>query len=113
MRRLLPALLAALSITWTGTAAAVPAELEYVALGDSAAAGPLIPDQDLMHLGCLRSTRDWPSVLAARLGATTFRDVTCSAATTEHLAESQLTFTGPQAPQLDALTLTTDLVTLT
>ncbi|MFI9813704.1 SGNH/GDSL hydrolase family protein [Saccharothrix variisporea] len=107
-----------MSITWAGTAAAAPAELgnaelEYVALGDSAAAGPLIPNQELMDLGCLRSTRNWPSVLAARLGATTFRDVSCSGATTEHLTTSQLTFTGPQPPQLDALTPTTDLVTLT
>ncbi|MEU7525708.1 SGNH/GDSL hydrolase family protein [Saccharothrix sp. NPDC042600] len=114
MRRLLPVLLAALSITWTGTAAAAaPAELEYVALGDSAAAGPLIPAQELMDLGCLRSTRNWPSVLAARVGATTFRDVSCSGATTDHLATSQSTFTGPQPPQLDALTPTTDLVTIT
>jgi lysophospholipase L1-like esterase len=115
MRRLLPVLLAALTITaiTTGTASAAPRFTEYVALGDSAAAGPLIPDQDVLHLGCLRSTRNWPSVLAASLGTATFRDVTCSAAVADDFEGSQTTFLGPVPPQFDALTPTTDLVSLT
>ncbi|MCS7476435.1 SGNH/GDSL hydrolase family protein [Umezawaea endophytica] len=114
MRRLLPVLLAALSITAvTGTASAAPAFTEYVALGDSAAAGPLIPDQDVLNLGCLRSSRNWPSVLAGRLGVATFRDVTCSAAVADDFEGSQTTFLGAVPPQFDALTPTTDLVSLT
>jgi lysophospholipase L1-like esterase len=114
MRRLLPVLLAALSITaMTGTASAAQRFTEYVALGDSAAAGPLIPDQDVLHLGCLRSTRNWPSVLAAALGVEEFRDVTCSAAVADDFEGSQTTFLGPVPPQFDALTPTTDLVSLT
>lgn len=45
--------------------AAAPAEasgrIRYVALGDSSAAGPLIPDQ--IDATCLRSDRNWPHVL--------------------------------------------------
>ncbi|WP_238412110.1 SGNH/GDSL hydrolase family protein [Saccharothrix deserti] len=123
MRRLLPALLAALSITWTTTwttpwtttATAEPTAepiTEYVALGDSAAAGPLIPVQDETAPGCLRSSRNWPSVLASAIGAR-LTDVTCSGAVTDDLAGSQSTLSGPQPPQLDALGESTDLVTLT
>ena len=32
----------------------------YVALGDSFTAGPLIPNQSLSPLGCLRSDQDYP-----------------------------------------------------
>ncbi len=114
MRRLLPALLAALSITWTATSGAATAEpdVEYVALGDSAAAGPLIPQQDPEAPGCLRSTRNWPSVLAERIGAR-LTDVTCSGAVTDDLAGRQSTTSGTQSPQADALSPSTDLVTLT
>ncbi|MEU4444603.1 SGNH/GDSL hydrolase family protein [Actinosynnema sp. NPDC050801] len=120
MRRLLPALLAVLSITWTtGAATAEPTPestaepgAEYVALGDSAAAGPLIPEQDMSAPGCLRSTRNWPSVLAERIGAR-LTDVTCSGAVTDDLGGPQSTADGTQEPQLDALSPSTDLVTLT
>ncbi|MFF3270598.1 SGNH/GDSL hydrolase family protein [Streptomyces chrestomyceticus] len=78
----------------------------YVALGDSSAAGPLIPVQT--HLPCLRSNRNWPAVAAARLGAD-LTDVTCSGATTKDLAGRQLVLV---PPQLDALRRDTDLVTL-
>jgi lysophospholipase L1-like esterase len=89
--------------------AAPPAVAEtqrYVALGDSSAAGPLIPTE-IDHT-CLRSNRNWPHVLATRLGAT-LTDVTCSGATTAHLAGRQF---GTVAPQFDALRRDTDLVTL-
>ncbi|MCC8244808.1 SGNH/GDSL hydrolase family protein [Saccharothrix luteola] len=113
MRRLLPALLAALSITWTTGAAVAEPDYEYVALGDSSAAGPLIPQQDPTAPGCLRSTRNWPSVLAARIGAR-LTDVTCSGAVTDDLAGSQATVDGEQqAPQANALSPSTDLVTVT
>ncbi|WP_328457211.1 SGNH/GDSL hydrolase family protein [Amycolatopsis sp. NBC_00438] len=90
--------------------AAAPAEaggrIRYVALGDSSAAGPLIPDQ--IDTTCLRSDRNWPHVLATRLGAA-LTDVTCSGATTADLTGRQA---GIVAPQFDALRRDTDLVTL-
>ncbi|PSL56526.1 lysophospholipase L1-like esterase [Saccharothrix carnea] len=112
MRRLLPALLAALSITWTTGAATAEPDVEYVALGDSAAAGPLIPQQDPEDPGCLRSTRNWPAVLAKRIGAQLV-DMTCSGAVTENLVTPQETIKDAHEPQADALSPETDLVTLT
>ena len=85
----------------------------YVAMGDSAAAAPLVPPQ-AQPAGCLRSTNDYPSVLARHLEAAAFTDVTCSGARTEHLASrSQSTRTGDVPPQLDAVTADTQLVTVT
>lgn len=82
--------------------------LDYVALGDSAAAGPLIPGPD-PNLACLRSTRNYPRVAAEALGAR-LTDATCSGA---EIAD----FTGRQhgflPPQFDALSAATDLVTVT
>ncbi|MGI5129295.1 SGNH/GDSL hydrolase family protein [Pseudonocardia sp. CA-107938] len=88
-----------------GAAAEEP--LHYVALGDSSAAGPLIPNQD-PNLACLRSDRNFPQVVADRLGAR-LTDVTCSGATTDDLAGRRFGFI---PPQFDALTPDTDLVTL-
>ncbi|MEU0498421.1 SGNH/GDSL hydrolase family protein [Mycobacterium sp. NPDC006124] len=85
----------------------------YVAMGDSAAAAPLVPDQ-APPVGCLKSTNDYPSVLARRIGAASFADVTCSGARTEDLvSRSQPTRTGPVPPQLAAVTADTQLVTVT
>jgi lysophospholipase L1-like esterase len=82
--------------------------LEYVALGDSAAAGPLIPTQDI-NLLCLRSHRNYPAVVAQELGAE-LTDVTCSGATTDDFSRRRL---GLVAPQFDALKSSTDLVSIT
>lgn len=100
--------LAVLTMLVAGTTAAQADTLEYVALGDSAAAGPLIPSQD-PDLWCLRSNRDYPRVAAKALGAT-LTDVTCSGATTDDLAGRRF---GLLAPQLDAVRPTTDLVSVT
>ena len=82
-------------------------------MGDSAAAAPLVPDQ-AEPVGCLKSTNDYPSVLARRIGAASFADVTCSGARTEDLvSRSQPTRSGPVPPQLDAVTADTQLVTVT
>jgi lysophospholipase L1-like esterase len=100
--------MASVSALGGSTAAAAGDEtLTYVALGDSSAAGPLIPSQDPQLL-CLRSDHNFPQVVAARLGAT-LTDVTCSGATTADLAGKRF---GIIAPQFDALTPDTDLVTL-
>ena len=126
--RPLSALLGA-ALTLPGVAAAVPAVAddgetapagvrpytEYVALGDSFSAGPLVPQQRPDVLGCLRSTNNYPAFLATYLTSVrSFIDVTCSGAETTDMRRRQSTIVpGPSpAPQLDALAPTTDLVTL-
>jgi len=87
---------------------------EYVALGDSYSAGPLIPQQRPDSIACVKSTNNYPAFLATYLAMPVYTDVTCSGAETSDMRERQDTIVpGPApAPQLDALTPTTDLVTL-
>jgi lysophospholipase L1-like esterase len=113
MRRLgvlVPLLLtAALLAVLPGPASARPRP-DYVALGDSySAASGVLPVDLSAFPGCLRSTRNYPHVIARRTGAR-LTDVTCGAATTAHFSQSQ--YPGV-APQLDALSASTDLVTMT
>ncbi len=84
----------------------------YVALGDSFVAGPLVPDHTGSPAGCLRSTGNYPSVMAEDLAVDEFIDVSCSGATTEDMFNPQKTTLGTNAPQLDALNEETTLVTL-
>ncbi|GAB08217.1 putative esterase [Gordonia araii NBRC 100433] len=86
---------------------------EYVALGDSAAAGPLIEPQDRSSPGCLRAERNYPAVIAQRVGAR-LRDATCSSARSENVyATPQRTVAGVVPVQASALSARTRLVTLT
>ncbi|RLP94754.1 SGNH/GDSL hydrolase family protein [Micromonospora sp. BL4] len=90
--------------------AAVPAG-RYVALGDSYTAGPLIPTQ--VDLNCLRSNRNYPSLVTASAGSSSFADVSCSGATTDDIlygGSGQLGIAVP--PQLNAVTSNTALVTV-
>jgi lysophospholipase L1-like esterase len=96
----------------TRAAARSSDNVRYVALGDSAAAGPLILPPDLRQPGCLRTTRNWPTLTARTLGVAEFTDATCSSARTTDLAGSQSTPLGPVPPQLDALDADTTLVTV-
>ena len=91
-----------------GSQAATP--LKYVALGDSysAASGVLPPDPEAAPQ-CLRSTNNYPHVIAAKTKAA-LTDVTCGAADTSDYFTSQ--YQGVP-PQLDALTKSTQLVTMT
>ncbi|HVK23674.1 MAG TPA: SGNH/GDSL hydrolase family protein [Actinokineospora sp.] len=82
--------------------------LNYVALGDSFAAGPLIPWQD-SNLACLRSTNNYPTVAAKALGAS-LTDVSCSGAKVSDFSGRQFGFL---APQYDVLSADVDLVSLT
>ncbi|MFG3097675.1 SGNH/GDSL hydrolase family protein [Streptomyces sp. NPDC048202] len=79
---------------------------EYVALGDSYTSGPLIPAQ--VDANCARSNRNYPSLVAAGRQVGTFKDVSCSGATTAEMWRAQ----GTNAPQLDAVNRGTDLVTV-
>lgn len=91
------------------TAHATPATLDYVALGDSYSAGSGVLPVDPTNLLCLRSTANYPHVIADATGAR-LKDVTCGAAQTADFSQAQ--YPGV-APQLDALGTGTDLVTLT
>ena len=86
----------------------------YVALGDSFTAAPGIPETDGSD-GCLRSSRNYPSLVAERLEDdvdVALADRSCSGADTSSLAGQQAIGREPQPPQLDALDRDTDLVTL-
>ncbi|MFJ2738427.1 SGNH/GDSL hydrolase family protein [Streptomyces sp. NPDC087440] len=98
----------ALGLT-VATPATASEPLDYVALGDSYSAGSGVLPVDPSNLLCLRSTRNYPHVLAARTGAH-LKDVTCGGAQTKDFSQSQHPGT---APQLNALSAATDLVTLT
>ena len=77
----------------------------YVALGDSFTSGPDVPTQldaatsPSAPASCMRSSRNYPSLVARALGLT-LRDMSCSGATTKDLTSPQ----GPGIPaQLTAL----------
>lgn len=110
LRRLLASLTVALGLVGTASAAQAEEPLNYVALGDSysAASGVWPPDPSAPPL-CLRSSRNYPHVVAARTGARLV-DVTCGAAETRHFTAAQ--YPGV-APQLAAVGADTDLVTMT
>ncbi|MEU3465394.1 SGNH/GDSL hydrolase family protein [Streptomyces sp. NPDC006733] len=83
--------------------------LEYVALGDSFAAAPLVPQPDPANLACLRSLSNYPHVAARALGAR-LTDVSCSGAKVTDFGGRQF---GLVPPQYQALSETTDVVSLT
>jgi len=92
--------------------AASAASGRYVALGDSYTAGPLIPNQSLSPLGCLRSDHNYPHLVQPGLTTATFTDISCSGAKTDDMFAAQSTEIGTNPPQLDALTSDTRVVTL-
>lgn len=91
--------------------AGASAQERWVGLGDSFAAGPLIPNQTLTPLGCLRSTRNFARLAAASTGRTLV-DVSCSGARTTHMTQSQSTDIGTNPPQFNALDADTDVVSV-
>ncbi|MGW7524098.1 SGNH/GDSL hydrolase family protein [Streptomyces sp. NPDC054783] len=103
------ALAGTLALGLTAAPAHATAPLNYAALGDSYSAASGVLPVDTSNLICLRSTADYPHVIAARTGAG-LTDVTCGAAQAKHFTESQYPGVAPQA---DAVTADTDLVTLT
>jgi hypothetical protein len=83
----------------------------YVALGDSYAAGPVIPNQ-IAPLGCLKSDHNYAHLAAPTIGLP-LKDATCSGATTADMTESQSTELGSVPPQFDSLSSETTRVSLT
>jgi lysophospholipase L1-like esterase len=84
---------------------------EYVALGDSFAAGPVIPIQ-MPPFGCLKSSNNYGQLAALQLQVP-IKDATCSGAKTNHMTTAQGVTPGPNPPQFDRLSTATTLVTLT
>ena len=83
----------------------------YVALGDSATSGPLIPTPTGL-LGCGRSDHNYPHLTAAALGLE-LTDVSCGGAAARHMTQAQsVEFDGVNPPQFDALRTDTDLVSV-
>jgi hypothetical protein len=117
VRRILACLTVTAAVAASTVAATAPTAtasgtdpLRYVALGDSySAASGVLPLDPAAPPQCLRSTRNYPHVIAGKTGAT-LTDVTCGAAQTQDYASSQ---SPGVAPQLDALRRNTQLVTMT
>jgi lysophospholipase L1-like esterase len=84
----------------------------YTSLGDSYASGPLIPNQSLSPLGCLRSDHNYAHLTAGQLGLT-LSDASCSGATTVDMTQAQNVTPGPNPPQFNALTPSTQIVSVT
>ena len=105
------ALLSLLLLAFAATAAGA-ASGRYVALGDSYTAGPLIPNQSLNPLGCLRSDHNYPHLVQPGLTTAALADASCSGATTDDMFNGQSTSAGTNPPQLNALTADTRAVTL-
>jgi lysophospholipase L1-like esterase len=105
------AVLAAGSAT---SAAALPARPgPMVALGDSYTAGALLPsDLAARPLGCLRSTKAYPALVAAALGAP-LTDAACASAGVSDMTAAQRSGIGTNPPQLSALAPDDSLVVLT
>ena len=91
-------------------AASAGAAPSYVALGDSYAAGPLIPLQ-IQPYGCLKSDHNYAHLAAPKLGLA-LRDPSCSGAETEDMTQSQGVSPGPNPPQFDSLDADTSVVSL-
>jgi lysophospholipase L1-like esterase len=95
-----------LSVGAAGASAA-----NWAGLGDSYAAGPLIPNQQLSPLGCLRSDHNFAHLAAAALGRS-LADASCSGAKTDDMTAPQDVTPGQNPPQFNALTTDTQIVTL-
>jgi lysophospholipase L1-like esterase len=90
------------------------AGLNYVAMGDSYSAGlGITPLSDNSVAGCAQSADNYPHQVAAALGMK-LTDVTCSGATTANVIQTpQVMQSGTAAPQIDALSAATNVVTIT
>jgi hypothetical protein len=102
----LVSLAGALSVGTAGASAA-----NWAGLGDSYAAGPLIPNQQLSPLGCLRSDHNFAHLAAAALGRS-LADASCSGAKTDDMTAPQDVTAGQNPPQFNALTTDTQIATL-
>jgi lysophospholipase L1-like esterase len=102
-----------LGITTMTAGATVPGGT-FVALGDSYAAGNLIPASPVgSPPGCLRSTHNYSGDVQVVIHASHYVDAACSDATTAGMTRPQHTIAGTNRPQFDALAPRDSLVTIT
>ena len=86
----------------------------FVALGDSFAAGDLIPSSPSgTPAGCLRSSHNYSADSAAVLGMTRYVNAACTGATTADLTRPESVPLGTNPPQLSFLAPDDSVVTLT
>src|SRR6476469_9670319 len=111
-RQMLWLLLSALvALALFAVAAAGARAANYVALGDSYAAGPLIPNP-VLPLGCLKTDHNYPHLAAPSIGP--LQDPSCSGAKTVDMTSPQnVDPDGPNPPQFNALAASTQVVSLT
>src|SRR3954467_10187272 len=98
VQRLAACVLAALAFVLLGapSSRAATASLRYVALGDSySAASGVLPPDPAAPPSCLRSTSNYPHVIAATTGAQ-LTDVTCGGAETADFFTAQYSGVAPQ-----------------
>ena len=93
------------------TARAAPTPTGWAALGDSYTSGPLIPNQTVDPLGCLRSDHNYPHLAAVALGYS-LSDISCSGAKVANLTQPQSTDLGTNPPQLSVVNTGDRVVTL-
>jgi len=112
-RRLLRTLvLAVAALAFLAAAAAGARAANYVSLGDSYTAGPLIPNP-VLPLGCLKSDHNYPHLAAPSIGLP-LRDPSCSGAKTDHMTQPQnVDPDGPNPPQFNSLDASTTVVSVT
>ncbi len=114
--------LLALSVLLTAGAAALASSyvdsepsdadrVKYVALGDSYTSAPYVPPQTPGD-PCLQSGANYPHLLAEDLPELALTDVSCGGATTTNMIEPQVLGANRLAPQFDALSADTELVTI-
>lgn len=105
-------LLTVLGLVAVALCAAVPASagaVNYVSLGDSYTSGPgILPYAPTAPAACGQSEKNYPHLVAAALGLS-LKDVSCGGAKTEDEKVSQLE---GQPPQFEALSASTEVVTL-
>lgn len=115
----LPALVLALGLTSASLSACGPGDdnddpidpvRKYAALGDSYTAAPGIGSSNGDD-GCLRSTNNYPHLVAARLDLA-LNDVSCSGATSEAVEGEQTNGMGVLDPQIEAVDNNTELITV-
>jgi len=111
----LTALVVAAVAAFAAAPAGANAGLDYVSLGDSYAAGPVIPNQIAVDTppGCAQSDHNYAHDLSSLASFVKLTDVSCSGATTVDMTSPQTTAAGVNPPQFDALTKGTDVVTVT
>ena len=110
-RSLLAGVVAGALLVGTAGVASAQETSPYVALGDSYTSSPLTGLNAGAPIGCLRSSNNYPHLVARELGAQ-LTDVSCSGATAREFGAAQTTSAGTNPAQYSALGRSTKLVTV-